>query len=218
MTATATIPTNSTFLNDKNLDGRHIAVDDWQECLTTNGLNIGVVAAVHADCYDILGGIRCKGIRASSCLAIPQVGDSVLIFSDLHNHWILAILSSTNKTKFSIEGSEFSINAGKIAMIAKEIHSESDSWSASHNSLRIYASQIVANVISTEWLGKSISAWMDLISCNSRRTMRNVSEIEAVQCGNYDLQVKEAMALSSENAVITSEQLMKIDGDQIHVG
>lgn len=215
---TTTIATRSTNLQHHNSNKHSIAIDNLQEYQNSSGLNMGIVATVHPNYYDILGDIKCKGIRASSCLAIPQEGDSVLIFSDLHHHWILAILSSADKNKFLIEGSELSINTDKIAITAKEIHSDSDTWSASHKSLRIYASQVISNVINMEWIGKSIAVWIDLISCNSRRTMRNVSEIEAVQCANYDLQVKEAMALSAENAVITSEKLMKIDGDQIHVG
>jgi len=52
----------------------------------------------------------------------------------------------------------------------------------------------------------------------SRRSIKEVSEIESVQCANFDLQVDKVMSLSTQTGVITGHGVMKIDAAQIHLG
>lgn len=214
---TATLQTINP-INSTKSDNLLPWAEDLNSTRENNQLFVATVSGVHADHYDIIDSILRRGIRAASCLAIPQVGDSVLVFCSSQQLWIIAVLSGAGSCNLALEGSQIQVQGDQLTFRANEIQTTSDQWHASHNTLSLFTSQFMANIVSLEWIGKKLSTWIDLISCNSRRTMRNVSEIESVQCGNYDLQVHESMALSADNAVITAQNLIKVDGEQVHVG
>lgn len=183
-------------------------------------ITIGLVNRAHSlSNYEIIdeNSLR-EGVLSASCFAIPRVGDKVLGFYDGNQYWIIAILASFGTCNLTIQGSDVEVDAKNFSLSAKEINTSSAEWNASHHSISIFSLDFIANIASMEWIGKKISAWIDLVLCNSRRTIRNVSEIETIQCGTYDLQVKESAVLSSGNTVITAQNLIKIDGEQVHVG
>lgn len=50
------------------------------------------------------------------------------------------------------------------------------------------------------------------------RSYRFIEEAEHVRAGSFEVVASEAMRLKGENSFVQAENLVKIDGDQIHLG
>jgi len=51
-----------------------------------------------------------------------------------------------------------------------------------------------------------------------KRSYRVVDELDQVKAERIDYEAKEDVSLHGKNALITAEGLIKVDGDQIHLG
>jgi transglutaminase/protease-like cytokinesis protein 3 len=51
-----------------------------------------------------------------------------------------------------------------------------------------------------------------------KRAYRKVEQIDELRAQNIDYSADQTMSLHSENALVTAEGLVKVDGEQIHLG
>ena len=50
------------------------------------------------------------------------------------------------------------------------------------------------------------------------RVRRTVEELDHVRAEQIDYAAKKTMSLHGDNAIVTANELVKVDGEQIHVG
>jgi len=67
-------------------------------------------------------------------------------------------------------------------------------------------------------VGRFFDAVFERIAHKSRWSYREVEEMDQVRSGQIDYRSAKNLNLRGKHALITAEELVKIDGDQIHLG
>jgi hypothetical protein len=67
-------------------------------------------------------------------------------------------------------------------------------------------------------IGRFFHSMIDSISQKVKRSYRVVEDIDHVRSSQIDYRASKNMSLRGQNALINAEELVKIDGDQIHLG
>lgn len=193
------------------------AMPAWEES-AAHRLTLAIVSKADAEHYTVVDTLSHPAQRAASCLTLPTVGDSVLVARSEDSCWIVAVLVAAGERQMAFQGPVVRIATGEFSIDTETMRSSSRQWQATHGCIDLTAGETRAHVGLVEWIGQKLTSWFDLCYSRHRRLLREVSEIESVKCGSYDLRVSEAMLLSAENSIITSQALTKVDGAQIQVG
>jgi hypothetical protein len=176
--------------------------------------------------------------RALSCLVEPEPGDSVLIAGDLGRQvFVLAVLERPEASPLRIavdqdlaigvRNGRFSIAAAEgVDMVsAKDMTVTASDLSVRAASARLFLDQlsylgrsVLAQAEKIKLVGGLFDAVMDRISHKVKRCYRTVEEIDHLRGGQIDYRADNNMNLRGRNALVTADALVKIDGDQIHLG
>lgn len=174
--------------------------------------------------------------RALSCLVEPEPGDRVLVAAAAggEQHFVLAVLErdSTRPVELTVEqalvlrskSSSVELNAPRICLTSAETELASAKlsitaakaevvthalhWLAARAELDVGRGRLVAQV------AESV---VDRLSQTFGRVYRKIEEFEHVRAKRID-QEAELMNLRGKNALVTAEQLVKLDGEQVHLG
>lgn len=178
----------------------------------------GIVSTAHTDQFTVVGSVPLTAKRAASCNCVPEVGDTVLYGRSDTETWIIAVLVSHGSRTLDLSATQVNINAQEIQMHSAAWKTTSVEWKAQHGEIALSASTIQATVGAVHWVSNKLTALIDLCFSRQRRLMREVSEIETVQCGNYSLQADNTLSINAQTGLVTAKGMMKIDATQIHIG
>ncbi len=181
-------------------------------------ITTAVVTEVQEDSYVVFDSQSHVAHRAASCMTIPQLGDTAMIATNEEQTWIMAVLVTAGVRDIVLQAPQMQVSAPNALMNFEHLQTASHQWSATHGLINLTSTKVHATVSTIEWIGSFMSMMADLLFSKSRRSIKEVSEIESVQCANYDLQVDNVMSLSTKTGVITGHGVMKIDAAQIHLG
>jgi hypothetical protein len=182
-------------------------------------MGTGVISEVkNTSCYVLVNAQTHQAYRAASCLVEPEVGDVVLFANDAAEYWIIAILVPAGQRSLNLQGPLVRAEAESIHLTAHDLMTTSQHWVATHVEAQMSAQRIKVNVAVVEWLSERITSFVGMFVGRFRTSLREVSDIDSTKCSNYDLSVDQAMVISSETGIITGTKLVKLDGEQIHVG
>lgn len=181
------------------------------------------------------GDYRAK--RAVSCLVEPRPEDFVLLSVVGKSAYVLAVLEREEgaKTTLKVDGDlEIQLARGRFAVAAQEgvdlvsakdvaITSGGVSVNATDGNvviqrLSFLGSLVRAEVEKVKLLAGSLDSALDRISQRVKRSYRTVDEVDQVRAERIDYASKKNMTLRGQNALISAEELVKVDGDQIHLG
>lgn len=200
---------------------------------------LGTVMAVDGDVIVVrsaAGVYRAR--RAASCLLDANVGDLVLLATaDQGASYVLAVLerATNGHASLSLEGDvSLRVTKGRLALTADEglgLASGADVTVAS-KSVRVDAvegdvclqrlgffSRVVdAQMERITYLAGSVDATIDRLAQRLKRFYRRVDEIEHARMGQLDCQAESTIRLRGRHAVIDGVNLVKLHGDQIHLG
>lgn len=176
--------------------------------------------------------------RAVSCLVAPEPGDRVLVAAlEDGTVYVLAILERDEgqTTAISVDGDltvqlpngRFSVAAqegvnlisGKDVAIVTgglEVHAVRGSFAVEH--LSFLGTFLQANIEKAKLVAGSLDSSLDRLSQRVKRSYRFVEEIDQVRADQIDYAAKKSLSLHARNAMVTAEELVKLDGEQIHVG
>lgn len=175
--------------------------------------------------------------QASSCLLAPEPGDRVLLFLLAGECWILAILERKGSQALTVSTDRdlvFRSIGGSVEVDgAKGVNVQSKS-SISMDSPSFRLSSRIAEVVieKLSWLGHQLDAHVDGVcyvgrlfesvvgrfSRRSRSSFREVEEIDQVRSKHVDYRADGNMSLRGRNVIAKAKDLVKVDGDQIHMG
>lgn len=200
---------------------------------------IGVVSRVDgATCAIRVGTSTYTAARARSCLVEPTPGDTVIVaVAGTGRAWVLAVLEGADegRTRLAVEGDlEISLKQGRFTVTATEgvgvvsgkdvsVVSGKVEVNAVEGGVVLEKLTFVARSVLSE-MGhlRSIAATVDRVAERVmervKRSYRTVEEIDRVDAGQIDYSAQRVMSLRAQNTVMTAEQLVKVDGAQIHVG
>lgn len=172
---------------------------------------------------------------AASCLIAPRPGDRVALLVGPDASWITAVLEREDDTETTLEfGGALRLHA------TGSMHLESDRIGMSGRQLldlkapRICFSSHVVQVLAgtVDWIadrvdgrfnvmklaGRLLEGVFDRFSQRSGSSLREVETIDSVRTAEADYRASGTMMLGAENLLGQAEQLVSLDGDQIHMG
>jgi hypothetical protein len=179
-----------------------------------------------------------KALRAVSCLVEPRAGDRVLVaLSD--ESFVLAVLVKGEQrgpgVTLSVEGDvTLRARGGKLALVANEAVSL-----ASGTKVELSAPELEVRAMKTSFFSASLSyvgraidgeidrlklvaqtvdRSIDRVSERLGRSFRTIEQIEHVKAKELDVDVEGNLSVHADNTIMSSEKLVKIDGEQIHLG
>ena len=176
--------------------------------------------------------------RALSCLVAPQAGDRVL-FATLpgDEHWVLAVLEhlDAGPTRIEVDG-DLELRAptgtvpvaagrgvtvatgGEAAVLAGAVRVVAQRGVAVLDELTLLADKVDAEVSRMRATFTTVDTVMERLSQRAKRVYRFVEELDQLRARRVDYEAKESFQVHAHDTLLTSDQLVKIDGDQIHVG
>ena len=200
---------------------------------------IGVVRRVTPEGCSVLtsaGEISCR--RATSCLVAPNVEDTVLVATaNTGRSWVLAVLEREGDQKLVIapEGDvDLKLKSGAFTVAAQEgvdivsgkavnVVSGRFNLNAADGSIAIQSLTYVGRVVRSEVekirsIASTFDSILDRFSQKVKRSYRTVEETDQLKARQLDYKVEKTLCMRGENTLMTAEKLVKVDGDQIHLG
>jgi hypothetical protein len=199
----------------------------------------GAVLRLEGSCILVAttsGTYRAK--RAVSCLVAPEPGDRVLVAAlEDGTVYVLAILEREDGqvTTISVEGDlTLRLPSGRFDVAAQEgmnlisgkdmaivtggldVSAVRGGFAVEH--LSFLGTFLQANIEKAKLFAGSLDSRLDRLSQRVKRSYRFVDEIDQVRAEQIDYAAKKSLSLHARNALVTAEELVKLDGEQIHVG
>lgn len=179
-----------------------------------------------------------SALRAASCLLSPKVGDRVLIAADAKGEcFILSVLVRNPKETAVIahEGDlHLRIGGGKLGIVARdgvsvlsggEVSLVTDGLTASAHradlaldELRSVSKSVQVDIGKAKVIGEAIDGFFQRLSYRVKRVFRVVDELDHLKAKRMNYNVEQVMQMHAGNAVVSAEELVKVDGEQIHLG
>jgi hypothetical protein len=175
--------------------------------------------------------------RAISCLIEPEVEDRVLLAIDGDAVWILAVLDRRSGAPLSMEAEgdlSVRLRRGSFHVAAQngiELATAGDTSLVS-SGVKIDATEGSVRLERLSYLGKHLGiqlerirlwagtfdSFLDRLVQRVKRSHRFVAETDHLRAGQIDYTAEQNARLHAQNSIVTARQLIKIDGEQIHVG
>lgn len=184
-----------------------------------------------------VGDLELVARRAAGCLLDPAVGDTVLVGSSSHEHWVLTVLEhdASLSSEISVDGDlRLRTAHGKVAIVAQdgiELISPGTT-SVVSNQVEVRARTVNALVEGVELVGgwmrteidkvklfaRSLDQVVDRFSQRSKRSYREVTDFDQLKAGSAHHRIDKTMRTHAGDVAITADGIVKMDGKQIHVG
>lgn len=176
--------------------------------------------------------------RAVSCLVEPEVKDRVLIaFEPGGPAFVLAVLEreAGAAATLSHDGDlNIRVGQGRLAMAAPDgvtvisgqdvsVVSGSVKMTAAEGEfaldrLTVLSSLVRAEIGKTKVFGESVDTLVGRVTQRVKRAFRFVEEIDQLKTKRLDYTASQVAQIHAGNAVVSAEELVKVDGEQIHLG
>lgn len=183
------------------------------------------------------GAMQLPARRAISCLVRPEPGDEVLISQTGDELWVLAILSRPGDAPIRLvaEGDlEIAAEGGRLALAGRtgidlatpEIARVTAGTLALHartaraviDDVVHVGKQLAAYVERVKLVGQAIESVIDRVMTRAKRSYRFIEEGDHLRCADLDHRASETLHLTAANAFVTAHGVVKLDGEQIHMG
>ena len=199
---------------------------------------LGTVLRTEPELWVSTGAGHFRARRAVSCLLCPRDGDRVIVAtSGRGDSWVLAVLErpSSGEAEISVDGDlairapkgrvtlaaqhgvglvsagEVEIAAGRFELMAREADVVLDQLS--------YVGELVRGELGKlKLFARTFDSVLERFSQRVKRSYRTVEEHDQVRAEQIDYRAEKTMCLRAENALATARELVKVDGEQIHLG
>ncbi|MFO0612259.1 MAG: DUF3540 domain-containing protein [Polyangiaceae bacterium] len=186
-------------------------------------------------------GHEIRAARAVSCLVEPELHDYVLVSgkpsgATFKPAYVLAVLerespnvalSSSGDMEVRLREGRFRVASRKgIDLVSAEsvdvvssrfgVHAESAKIVATE--LVALASQAIGELTTVKVAGKIFDRVFERVSERVQRSFRKVEEIDQLTARQIDYAAEQTVSIKSENTVMIANELVKVDGEQIHFG
>jgi hypothetical protein len=185
------------------------------------------------------GGDAHRARRSKGCLVEPARGDVVLLArSEHHGAYVLSVLESPDdqgKSVVSVDGDlTLRSKSGKVAVVGTDGVSVTSGREVSVDAPEIVASAMKATVFadSLSYLGRQLDAQVervravghaiesafDVLTSKVKHSYRTIEETEHVKAKEMHVRASATLNMHGKNSLVTAEKLVKLDGEQIHLG
>jgi len=170
--------------------------------------------------------------RAASCLLAPAVGDRVLLaVEERGDAFVLAVLEQRDPgaATLSVEG-DLTLRSvrGKVSVAARDGVDIVTGAAArimarvvdveAQESLNVLGGALRAELGKVKTYATTIDAFFERVGIRAKRSLRTVEELDQVKAQHIDYAASGTAQLRGENALVTAHELVKLNGEQVHVG
>jgi hypothetical protein len=187
---------------------------------------------VRADC----GVVRTR--RAASCLLEPERGDAVLISGQsVDAAFIIAVLERAREgparltfngdAHISVAGGSMYLTAAggvnistpaEVAVSSDGLTLRSKQATVLIQRLRAVGGELSASIGRIKLIGNVLESVVERLTQSAKHSLRTVQGMDQVRSGVIDYRADQVMSLRGTNVVATARELVKLDGQQIHLG
>lgn len=181
-------------------------------------------------------GVTYDARRAVSCLVEPEEGDQVLFAgrpsTDLY---VLAVLERpTAAITVQVPGDlTLRVDKGRfaVAAVGVDLVSSRDLSLTSHEvavrtshahvlakQIELVGERLFGDVEAVKMVTRAFERVAERVVERVKRSYRYIEESDHVRSGQLDYVAEESLRLKGENAFVQADGLVKVDGDQIHLG
>jgi hypothetical protein len=174
--------------------------------------------------------------RAVSCLVAPEVDDRVLVGIGTNASWVLAVLErgAEQTIRLRAEGDLRVEAAGRLVLGGAEgvdvatpqairLASKTATIDAVETNVVSERFSLIAGLVRAE--SKTVHAvlgvldsTLERLSQRVKRVYRFVEETDVTRAGQIDYRADDVASLRARHTVMAADELVKIDGKQIHLG
>ncbi len=187
------------------------------------------------------GSAEYQARRATSCLLEPHEGDVVLLsIVPRRATYVVAVLEREEgdrggAARVALEGDlELQVPNGRVVIAAKDgvdlvstsaVRVTSDELKVTRRAaevviehLGVVGGTVQAQLRKVKVVAETIDQAADRVVQRFKRAYRFVAEMDQTRAQRIDIAAEKTMSLHAENAVVTAQELVKVDGSQIHMG
>ncbi|WP_437736666.1 DUF3540 domain-containing protein [Sorangium sp. So ce1335] len=199
---------------------------------------VGRVVRAAAGAFVVASGAaELEARRAVSCMVEPEADDVVLVsvlpgrgayilaVLERHGSDVSVVLEGDLRVKLpsgrfvvgAAEGVTFA-SAKEVGVVAGEVKVNARQGSILVESLSYLGTAVQAEIEKARVKAAAFDASVERIVQRVKRAYRFVEEFEQLRAERVDYVAKKNMSLRGENTLVTAEELVKLDGAQIHLG
>jgi hypothetical protein len=176
--------------------------------------------------------------RAASCLLEPAAGDKVLLVTDTEGgDYVLAVLERADgrNATLSIPGDmEIRMSSGRlkvssrdgiglqtpgdIAMQGSRLQVDALKGDVTIQDLSLVGEAWRSCVDRVKTVGKTFDSILERCHQRVSRSYRVVDELDQVKAKQIDYHAETSLQLHAKYALMTADELVKVDAEQIHLG
>jgi hypothetical protein len=179
------------------------------------------VAAREGEGFTILrDGAPEAALRALSCLVEPAPGDLVLVGRAEGQAFILAVLArrSDAPMRLALPDGATIASQGRLALDAAAIDMTAATTTVTTRSLDVTAGRTGASLGRVSLLAEAIETLAQRIVGRFRRSLRIVEDSETLRARDIDQRASGHMHLRGDAVTLQGGALVKLRGEQIHLG
>jgi len=201
-------------------------------------LGTGTVTGAREDAIVVrVGDAELRAMVATSCLVVPQAGDRVLVAMPEGECYVLAVLrrEAGAVRRIATDGDlELSAPKGKVVVASGEgidLLTPKETSVVTGN-LNLHAGDATAVLERLSYLGTAVRAEVGKLRVVAaeldglferslqriKRAYRFVEEIDQTRARQIDVTAETSVRVHAGNTVMTADELVKIDGSQVHIG
>ena len=184
---------------------------------------VGRVVRMDGDrCVVAADAARVYARRAAGCLLVPEVGDRVLV-AVRPEPWVLTVLErgGEGRARLEVEGdATLHTRGGGLRLAADtdvevrapgrvEVATREATVVAEHGRGHFGELGVVARVCDHV---------VERLTQRASRVYRFVRDLEQLRAGRVDLRAEQTAQLSAEVTTVSARQVVKVDGEQVHIG
>jgi len=177
--------------------------------------------------------------RAKSCLLQPVPGDLVLVATVNHDEaaYVLAVLDREEGAPQSIvadgdleihlprgalaitatEGVELT-SAKEVSVVSGAVSVRAVDGNVAFERFSFLSKLLRADTGKAKIFAETLDSVLERLSQRVKRSYRTVEECDHLRAESIDYAAKGTMSLHGKNALVTAQNLAKVEGDQIHLG
>ena len=203
-----------------------------EKVLQTAEIYYATITAVilESSTYKLLlaDGSMVDGLKAQSCLVIPETDDLVLVSSIAGDNqvFILHILSRSTRSQKLDLGENASLNATNLSISAQTkimLEAPEVNLSGIRGSSTFLHSSVISNKLELKAkkasiIIHSVERVLHTLTEKLVNSFRRIEGIEQTKAQRINMQIDDRISIKSRHAAIITEEEVSIDGKKIHIG
>lgn len=162
-----------------------------------------------------------RASRAFSCLVEPAPGDLVLVGRAGGQAYVLAVLERRGDAAMRLampDGATIGDGAGRLNLAAGMLVVDADTTQVATRNLDVAATRAEAHLGRASLFAEAIETIAQRIIGRFRSVFRFVEETEQLRARDIDQRASGHMHMRGATASLQAKALVKLQGDQIHLG